>query len=50
MSAAPAILVVDDDPVNRTLLARTLEALGHRVLTATNGREALDALRAELGA
>jgi adenylate cyclase len=41
-----SILVVDDDRVNRTLLARTLEALGHRVVTAPNGREALDLLHA----
>jgi class 3 adenylate cyclase len=40
-----SILVVDDDPVNRALLLRTLEGLGHRVLTAANGREALDVLQ-----
>jgi adenylate cyclase len=40
-----SILVVDDDRVNRALLARTLEALGHDVLTASDGREALDLLR-----
>jgi adenylate cyclase len=48
MTAEPAsgsILVVDDDRVNRALLARTLEALGHQVLTAPNGREALELLR-----
>jgi adenylate cyclase len=39
-----SILVVDDDRVNRILLARTLEALGHRVMTASDGREALDLL------
>jgi adenylate cyclase len=42
--ATGSILVVDDDAVNRTLLARSLEALGHRVVTATNGREALEVL------
>jgi adenylate cyclase len=42
-----SILVVDDDPVNRRLLARTLEGLRHRVLTASDGREALEVLRAE---
>jgi adenylate cyclase len=42
--ASGSILVVDDDPVNRTLLARTLERLGHQVLTAVNGREALEVL------
>jgi adenylate cyclase len=47
VTAAGSILVVDDDPVNRRLLARTLETLGHDVVTATDGREALDALRAQ---
>jgi adenylate cyclase len=42
-----SILVVDDDRVNRTLLARSLEALGHRVVTASNGSEALDLLQVE---
>jgi adenylate cyclase len=42
-----SILVVDDDRVNRMLLARTLVALGHRVATAANGREALDRMLAE---
>ncbi len=42
-----SILVVDDDRVNRALLARTLEALGHDVLTAPNGREALALLRTQ---
>lgn len=46
-SAAGSILVVDDDRVNRTLLARTLTASGHQVRTAENGREALELLRAE---
>jgi class 3 adenylate cyclase len=49
MSAATdsgSILVVDDDRVNRALLARSLERLGHRVTTAADGAEALAALRA----
>jgi class 3 adenylate cyclase len=45
--AAGTILVVDDDAVNRRLLWRTLEALGHRVLTAANGRDALNVLHLE---
>ena len=40
------LLVVDDNRVNRLLVARTLEQLGHRVAFAENGRQALDALRA----
>ncbi len=39
-----SILVVDDDRVNRTLLARTLERSGHTVTTAENGLEALRVL------
>jgi class 3 adenylate cyclase len=40
------LLVVDDNRVNRLLLGRTLEQLGHRVAFAENGRQALEALRA----
>jgi class 3 adenylate cyclase len=39
------LLVVDDNRVNRLLLGRALEQLGHRVAFAENGREALEALR-----
>lgn len=35
------VLAVDDDPVSLRLLVRHLENAGHRVFTATNGREAL---------
>jgi adenylate cyclase len=41
------ILVVDDDRVNRTLLARTLQALGHAVVTAENGSQALELLHVQ---
>jgi adenylate cyclase len=41
------VLVVDDDPVNRTLLARHLQREGHRHAAATNGHRALEMLRAE---
>ena len=38
MSARPArLLVVDDDPINRRLLAAHLEREGHSVATADNG-------------
>lgn len=43
--ATAHVLVVDDDPVNRILLARSLEREGHRHATAENGREALAMLR-----
>jgi class 3 adenylate cyclase len=40
-------LVVDDNATNRDILCRLLLRQGHRTATATNGREALDMLRAE---
>ncbi len=43
---APAdVLVADDNKVNRLLLCRSLEMMGHRVRSAENGRQALDMLR-----
>jgi adenylate cyclase len=39
------LLVVDDNRVNRLLLGRALEQLGHRVTFAENGRAALETLR-----
>jgi class 3 adenylate cyclase len=41
---AGSLLVVDDNRVNRLLLGRALEQLGHSVAFAENGRQALDAL------
>ncbi len=41
------VLVVEDNTVNRLTLAKGVEREGHRVLTAENGRQALDVLRAE---
>ncbi len=38
------LLVVDDNKVNRLLLARSVELLGHRVTLAENGRVALNHL------
>ncbi len=43
----PRILVVDDNAVNRMLLARTLGDQGHVVTTAEDGRQALALLAAE---
>lgn len=40
------LLIVDDNKVNRILLARGLEGNGHKVETAENGREALEKIRA----
>ena len=39
------VLVVDDDRMNRMLLRRSLESVGHVVRTAENGREALEVVR-----
>jgi adenylate cyclase len=39
------ILIADDNPVNRLLLARGLEQQGHTVVFAEHGREALELLR-----
>jgi adenylate cyclase len=39
------VLVVDDAPLNRMLLTRSLEQEGHRVRSAANGQEALEILR-----
>jgi adenylate cyclase len=41
------LLVVDDNKVNRLLLARSLELQGHSVASAENGRVALKMLRGE---
>jgi adenylate cyclase len=41
------VLVVDDDPINRALLAKSLEREGHEHAMAEHGREALAKLRAE---
>ena len=41
------LLVADDNKVNRLLLCRSLELMGHDVTTVENGRSALERLRAE---
>jgi adenylate cyclase len=48
VAESPAyVLVVDDDPINRALLAKSLEREGHQHAMAEDGREALEKLRAE---
>lgn len=42
--ASATVLVVDDDPLNRAMLSMSLGTLGHDVVEAGNGREAIDAL------
>jgi class 3 adenylate cyclase len=47
--AAPArILIVDDEPFNRDVLAQELELLDHEALAAVHGRDALERLESEL--
>jgi adenylate cyclase len=41
------VLIADDNKVNRLLLSRSVEQLGHRVSLAENGRVALERLRTE---
>jgi len=43
---ASRLLIVDDNKVNRILLSRAVEQLGHTYDTAENGRQALDKLHA----
>ena len=38
------VLLVEDNPVNRKVAVRLLEKQGHTVITANNGREALEVL------
>ncbi|GAB4254788.1 MAG: response regulator [Thermoleophilia bacterium] len=40
------IVVVDDDPDILNIVCMSLEAMGHEVERATNGREAVDLVRA----
>jgi class 3 adenylate cyclase len=48
MTQQSHILVVDDNKMNRLLLARGLEQQGHRVSFAENGRQALEMLHAQV--
>jgi adenylate cyclase len=41
------VLIADDNKVNRLLLSRCVELLGHRVMLAENGRVALEKLQSE---
>ncbi|MGG6296242.1 adenylate/guanylate cyclase domain-containing protein [Leptolyngbya sp. AN02str] len=40
-----AVLVVDDNEMNRDLLSRRLQRQGHQIVTADNGKDALDKMR-----
>ncbi len=41
------VLIADDNKVNRLLLSRSVELLGHRVMLVENGRIALEKLQSE---
>jgi signal transduction histidine kinase/CheY-like chemotaxis protein len=45
--ASASVLVVDDEPEVRRVLAETLEHLGHQVTTASDGKEALARLKTQ---
>lgn len=42
MTDRPRVLVVDDDPLNVDLLEQELEPLGFEIMTAANGKEAVE--------
>ena len=42
MHQKPKMLIVDDEPFNVDYLEQELEDLDYHILTAVNGREALD--------
>jgi len=44
------ILVVDDDPITQRVLQHYLTRTGHHILTATNGRQAIEVAERELPA
>ena len=45
MSQKAKVLIVDDEPFNVDVLQQELEELEHHILTASNGKEALDQIR-----
>ena len=47
LSTRGRLLVAEDNRVNRLLLVRSLELLGHQVVAVDDGRKALEALRAQ---
>ncbi len=48
MHTPPRILIVDDEPLNIDYLEQELEERGFDLLTASNGQEALDAIKESL--
>jgi adenylate cyclase len=47
MHQKPKVLIVDDEPFNVDYLEQELEDLNYDILTAVNGREALDKIQSE---
>ena len=47
MHQKPKVLIVDDEPFNVDYLEQELEDLNYDILTAVNGRDALDKIRSE---
>jgi len=45
--AQPKILIADDEPFNIDYLEQELDDLNYSIITASNGREALDLVRNE---
>ena len=50
MTESPCVLIVDDEPFNVDILEQRLEPLGYDLISATNGRQALDRLSANFRA
>jgi adenylate cyclase len=48
MNQKPKILIVDDEPFNIDYLEQELEDSNYYLITASNGREALDKIQSEL--
>jgi len=45
MERSPRVLVAEDNPINQKVASRLLERMGHRVDGASNGVEAVQAIR-----
>ena len=48
MEQKPKVLIVDDEPLNVDYLEQRLEDLDYHLITASNGREALDQIQMHL--
>jgi len=48
MSQKAKVLIVDDEPFNVDVLLQELEELDYELITASNGKEALDKIKSQL--